>query len=190
MSDEIDHYMKQLVSKDDTERFNALQKMLEITEQNVTWFNEYKDTFITMLQDENSYHRSIALMLLCNLARNKKDRTEFKKILPLLMNLINDEKFITQRQYIQNIWKAALADKEYKDLIVNQLENEFLSCTSKKHYNLLRMDIIGSLGKIAKEIKDGKLMESVLSLIEREEDEKNKKKYKKAAEGETYVFKE
>ena len=52
-------------------------------------------------------------MLLCNLAKNDK-KHEFKSILNVLMPLIDDEKFITQRQYLQNIWKVAIVEKEIK----------------------------------------------------------------------------
>jgi hypothetical protein len=180
MSSGIDLYMEQLVSKDDGERYNALQEMLKITEQEVPWFEQYKDILISMLKNENSYHRSIAAMLLSNLAKNDKGHSEYKKILPLMMKLIDDEKFITQRQYIQCIWKVALVDKNYKEIIVSQLKNEFQKCISKKHYNLIQLDVISSLGKIIKETDDGKLREAVIELIESETDTKNKKKYKDA----------
>jgi len=175
MSKGIDIYMQHLRSKDDSERYTALQEMLKITEDKVPWFDQYKDELIEKLHDSNSYQRSIGMMLLCNLAQNNDSNKEYRKILETLLPMINDEKFITQRQYIQNIWKVALADSKYKNKIVKQLQNEFIECTKKKHYNLLRLDIVTSLKNIMKGTNDLKMNDIINELIEKEEDQKNRK---------------
>ena len=172
----IDIYVQQLKSKIDNERYNALKEMLEITNEKVVWFEKYKSEFINKLKDDNSYQRSIGMMILCNLAKNDSEKREFLGILPLLMELIDDEKFITQRQYLQNIWKVAVVNDEYKKRIAKQLEEEFLKCKHKKHYNLLRIDIISSLTEIMKAGNDDKIRLKISNLIEKEEDTKNRKK--------------
>ncbi len=99
------------------------------------------------------------------------------------MPLIDDEKFITQRQYLQNIWKVAIVDKEYRDKIINQLEKEFKSCTTKKHYNLIRLDIISSMIQIMNHEEKESVRNIVGEMINYETDEKSKKKYIKMIEG-------
>jgi hypothetical protein len=177
MATGIDIFMEQLRSKSDDERYNAFQEMLKITDEKVTWFNQYKDELIKKLKDNNSYQRSIGIMLLCNLAKNDTAEKEYKNILNNLLPFIDDEKFITQRQYIQNIWKVAVVDKEYSKVIVKQLKDEFGRCTSKKHYNLLRIDIITSLVSIMNKGNDTGIKNVIEMLIESENDPKNKKKY-------------
>ncbi len=182
MSADVETLVEMLSLKDDDTRYNAFLEMLKITEEKVEWFDQYKKIFLDKLSDENSYQRSIGAMLLCNLAKNDK-RHEFVAILKKLMPLIDDEKFITQRQYLQNIWKVAIVDKEYRDKIINQLEKEFKSCTTKKHYNLIRLDIISSMIQIMNHEEKESVRNIVGEMINYETDEKSKKKYIKMIEG-------
>jgi hypothetical protein len=131
-----------------------------------------------MLEDENSYQRTIGIMLLCNLAKNDKEKA-FRKILDRLLLCIDDEKFVTQRQYIQNIWKVAIIDDDYKELISKQLEVEFGKCITKPHSNLIRQDIVSSLKRIALKDNDKYMIKKIDEIIESEIDLKSKNKMKK-----------
>ena len=172
----IDIYIDNLGSKDDNIRYNALQEILKITEQPVEWFEEYYKIFVDKLDSDNSYQRSIGMMVLCNLVKNES-KNEYKEILPKIMKLVDDEKFITERQYLQNIWKIAVHESKYKVKIVKQLEIEYGECEKKKHYNLLRLDIIVSMYNISKKENDKELLDRIKRLIEKENDVKNRKKY-------------
>lgn len=176
MNADVKTLVEMLSLNDDTARYSAFQEMLKITENKVDWFNQYKKVFVDKLSDENSFQRSIGTMLLCNLAKNDKVH-EFVGILDRLMAIIDDEKFITQRQYLQNIWKVAIIEKEYRDRIVRQLVKEFKNCTAKKHYNLLRLDIFSSMIQIMKQDKDESIRGIIGEMINNEMDEKSKKKY-------------
>lgn len=181
MDTNIDVLMEMLSLKDDTARYGAFQELLKITNTPVAWFDQYRAILIEKLSDENSYQRSIGLMLLCNLAKSDTYH-EYRQIVDLLMPLINDEKFITERQYLQNIWKVAIVNEEYQRRIVPQLEKEFYACLSKKHFNLLRQDIIESMIKILEKIPTQEIKDSIGKIIEDEQDEKSKKKYIKMLE--------
>ncbi len=74
--------------------------------------------------------------------------------LKLLIELMEDEKFITSRQTIQTSWKVAIQLDELRDKIISCLlkmfsENRFLNL----HANLIRKDIIISLCNIRMFIK-------------------------------------
>jgi len=181
MSVDVNTLIEMLSLKDDTARYSAFQEMIKITEEKVDWFDQYKKVFVDKLSDENSYQRSIGAMLLCNLAKNDKKHV-FKSILNTMMILIDDEKFITQRQYIQNIWKVAIVDKEYRDRIIKQLEKEFKDCTTKKHYNLLRLDIFSSMIHIMEHEENEGIINIIGEMINSETDEKSRKKYIKILE--------
>lgn len=181
MSVDVKTLIEMLSLKDDTARYRAFQEILSLTEKKVDWFDQYKKELIKKLSDENSYQRSIGTMVLCNLAKNDK-KYEFKSILNVLMPVIDDEKFITQRQYLQNIWKVAIVEKEYKEKIVKQLEKKFKECTSKKHYNLLRLDILSSMIHIMNHEENESIRNFIGEMIDCETDEKSKKKYLKMLE--------
>jgi len=181
MDTTIDVLIEMLSLKDDTARYSAFQELLKITTTPVAWFDQYRAVLIEKLSDENSYQRSIGLMLLCNLAKNDAHH-EYRQIVDILMPLINDEKFITERQYLQNIWKVAIVNEEYQRKIVPQLEKEFYDCLSKKHFNLLRQDIIESMIKILEKVPTQEIKDSIGKMIEDEQDEKSKKKYIKMLE--------
>ena len=182
MSADVKTLIEMLSLKDDIARYSAFQEMMKITEEKVDWFDQYKRVFVEKLSDENSYQRSIGIMLLCNLAKNDKNH-EFKEIMDLLMPLIDDEKFITKRQFLQNIWKVAIVDKEYEDRITIRLEKEFKDCTTKKHYNLLRLDILSSMAQIMGRSENEGIRQVTGEMIACETDEKCRKKYLKVLEG-------
>lgn len=181
MSEDINTLIEMLSLKDDTARYSAFQELLKITEEKVDWFEEYRIALTQKLTDENSYQRSIGLMLLCNLAKDEK-KQEFNGILEKMMPLVNDEKFVTQRQYLQSIWKVAIVENKYRDQIVKQLKEEFKNCTTKKHYNLLRLDIISSMIKIMNTQDSESIRNIIREMINEETDEKSKKKYLKMLE--------
>ncbi len=182
MSTTIDDLMGRLSSPEDGTRYPAFQEMQRITEKRVDWFSQYKDQFMAKLASENSFQRNIGIILLCNLAKNDTNR-EYDTILDVLMPKIDDEKFITQRQYLQNIWKVAIVNPDYAERIVQQLEKEFRVCTHKDHYNLLRTDIIVSLRNIMQVHQKERIKALIDELIGAESDEKNKKKYRKMLDG-------
>jgi hypothetical protein len=59
-----------LSSTDDTIRMGALQTILKLTDQKVDWIYEVWDELFTKLKSENSFQRSIGIMVICNLAKS------------------------------------------------------------------------------------------------------------------------
>jgi hypothetical protein len=180
----IDILMERLKSAKDDERYSALTELLAITEEKVPWFAEYREELAAKLADANSYQRSIGAMLLANLAKSEGKKGEFGKLLPALMGLVDDEKFITERQYLQSVWKVALVDPAYEKQIVAQLRAEFAACAAKKHANLLRLDIVAGLAKIMAGTGEAGMRPEIEALIATEEGEKERTKYSAALEAE------
>jgi len=176
MKSEIDALFVGICSKEGKERLKALNQLLKITENKVEWFEEKYDELVEKLNNENSYQRSIGIMLLCNLAKSDKN-DKILSILPEIISHTRDEKFITARQCIQNIWKIAITNPQSGMEIMNHLKEQYMSCKNDKHYNLIRQDIIQSLYTIYCHNINEDLKADILNLIEREEDEKYKKKY-------------
>jgi hypothetical protein len=172
----IETLMERLSLTDDTARYEALKALLEITERPVEWYGRYREVLEAKLVHPNSYQRSIGVMLLCNLAKNDTGGG-FLETLGKMLPLVRDEKFITRRQCIQNLWKAAVVNPEYGRLVVERLESEFDACAGEKNYSLLRQDILSSLAALANAAGNEELRKKIAGMIGREEDEKNRKKY-------------
>jgi hypothetical protein len=176
MNKTIQKQIEELSSTDDKIRLEALQATLKLTETKVDWVYEVWDLLLEKLNHENSYQRSIGILLLCNLAKSDtEDRLRFA--LDRLLAHTNDERFITSRQCIQNIWKAAATTKSNRDKVLKHLEKRFIDCADEKHYNLLRQDIIQSMVLLSKHEKDDKLLSRVQGLTTKEPEAKYRKKY-------------
>jgi hypothetical protein len=168
--------MEDLGSIDDKIRLNALQTLLQITESKVDWIYEVWDQLLEKLDDENSYQRSIGILLLCNLAKSDTEDC-LRLALDRLLAHTKDEKFITSRQCIQNIWKAAATNKSNREKVLKHLEKRFGECANEKHYNLLRQDMIQSMMMLNKQAKDDELLIRSQKLIAKEQDMKYRKRY-------------
>jgi hypothetical protein len=59
-----------LASQDDKQHYNAFLAVLEATEWKVDWAYLVWDELVAKLAHDNSYQRSIAARVLCNLAKS------------------------------------------------------------------------------------------------------------------------
>jgi hypothetical protein len=172
----VNEWLDQTSSIEDSVRLKALQNLLRVTEVKVDWVYEAWDALAARLDHENSYQRSIAIMLLCNLTKSDEKNCLEADIDRLLAHT-RDEKFITSRQCIQNIWKAAAAHPALAPKIIAHLERTFHECARGPHPNLIRQDILQSLALLAASNGDESLLARAKALIEAEPDEKYRKKY-------------
>jgi hypothetical protein len=182
MESNIKECFSNLDSTDDKVRLNALQTILKATDGKVDWVYDVWELLLKKLKDENSYQRSIAIMVLCNLARSDREG-RLDGSLDLLLAHTRDEKFITTRQCIQSIWKLAMTNLHNRALVLDHLDLRFKDCVGEKHYNLIRQDIIQSIGTIAAEGKDSALFARAQGLIAQEHEEKYRRKYTAVLKG-------
>ncbi|MDD3168571.1 MAG: hypothetical protein PHC91_03780 [Eubacteriales bacterium] len=142
--------IKQLVEwlslKDDTIRYQAfqlLQKRSEFAEDVYL----YWDIFRKKLKSDNSYQRSIGLMLI---AENAKWDTEEKleETIKEYLELLNDEKPITIRQCVQSIAKIIPFKPELNDYIINNLISLDLMAIKETMRKSVLTDILNVLLEI------------------------------------------
>jgi hypothetical protein len=176
MNKDLKKSIDNLESKNDTIRLNALQSILENTEEQVDWVYEVWDHLFGKLDDENSYQRSIAIRVLCNLVKSDSENRILVSLNRLLAHT-RDEKFVTSRICIQSIWKVAASNSQTREIIVDHLEKLFKGCMEGKHYNLIRQDIIHSICLLYDKEKDNRILKSAEELIKKEKEEKYRKKY-------------
>ena len=120
MDEPIKAIFQDLGSTDDKIRSDALQLILNITENKVDWIYDVWEDLLDKLGNENSYQRSIGIMLLCNLAKSDT-QNRISACLNRILKYTRDDKFITSRQCIQNVWKIAAACEGTKEIIVDHL---------------------------------------------------------------------
>ena len=176
MDNKTREFIDNLGSSDDKIRLNALQTILKLTEDKVEWINDVWNLLVAKLDDENSYQRSIGIMVLCNLAKSDTEN-RVASILDRILAHTRDEKFITSRQCIQNVWKLALTGSQTKEIVLKHLEKRFKECTEENHYNLIRQDIVQSMRMVYDTEKDDGILARAKEIVKDEAEEKYRKKY-------------
>ena len=164
-----------LRSEDRELQNEAFFHILKETEKPVDWAYEVWDQLVEGLRHKDNHVRAISAQILANLAKSDP-KNRMKKDFPALMAVTRDEKFVTARHTLQSIWKVGMEPRMQKT-VVEALAAWFRNCASEKNQTLIRYDIIQDLRNLYDELKDEKIKEKALALIETEEDAKYKKKY-------------
>jgi len=166
----IDNLFVEIESKNDKVRYSAFQTLLNQTEEKVDWIYDKWYELLEKLDSDNSYQRSIGFMLLANLSKSDSDN-RMRQIITKLIQLFDDEKFITSRQCIQNIWKIAITNSAHKVLILDKLHKTYYENVHiNKHGNLIKQDVIFSMNKIYQSEKDNHILDTINELIDTEND--------------------
>ncbi|MET3699706.1 hypothetical protein SAMN05877753_10184 [Bacillus oleivorans] len=172
----IESYFQDLESQDKNIQYKAYQQIMTATEEKVDWAYEVWDRLKNNLTDRDNHKRSQAVQFLCNLAKSDPEGRLLEDF-HAIWEVTKDQKFVTARHSLQSIWKIGLAGTVQKELVLKSLASRFINSTHEKNFTLIRFDIIQSLRNLSDEIKDEKVKQIALELIEKEEDPKYKKKY-------------
>jgi len=168
----IDKLFSDLESTNDPIRYAAFKELETITDHVVPWIYDKWYILTDKLSSENSYQRNIGLKLLANLSKSDTEN-RIGAILDRYLELLEDNKFITSRQCLQNVWKIALDHGGIRKIIVQRLENSYSdNIHLKRHGNLIKQDIIGSLFRIYQYTHDKDLLFKINELVDSEIDSK------------------
>lgn len=176
MDKSIRRNLDDLWSEDRQLQNDAFTTMLHITEKPVGWAYDVWDELLANLTHKDNHNRAIAAQVLCNLAKSDpKNRMvqDFDKLLAVT----KDERFVSARHCLQALWKVGVAGRKQQKLYMEGLENRFQECTLEKNCTLIRYDILQSMQNVYDVVKDEKIKETALALIETEEDPKYRRKY-------------
>ncbi|MBN8582040.1 MAG: hypothetical protein J0L96_15335 [Anaerolineae bacterium] len=154
----------------------AYNFLMKETEKPVGWAYEAWDELIDGLMHKDNHVRAICGQLLGNLGKSDPKGRMFKDF-DKLLNVTRDEKFVTARHVMQNIWKVGLGGKKAQQLVVDGLEKRFHECVEEKNCTMIRYDINVALRNLYDATTSNEIKEKALKLIELEEDGKYKKKY-------------
>ena len=169
-------HLENIRSKDKELQNKAYFYILNITEKPVDWAYDVWDEMVAGLTHTDNHVRAIAAQVLCNLAKSDpKDR--ILKDFSALLEVTKDERFVTARHCMQALWKVGAAGKKQQKIYMEGLERRFRECITEKNCTLIRYDILQSMRNVYDAVKDEKIKEKALELIETEDDLKYRKKY-------------
>jgi hypothetical protein len=169
-------HLDNLFSEDREIQNSAFFYILDVTDKPVDWAYDMWDDLAAGLRHKDNHVRAIAAQVLCNLAKSDPENRMLKDFNALLA-VTKDERFVTARHCMQALWKVGRVGKKQQELLVDGLGGRFKECITEKNCTLIRSDILQSLRNLYDEVKDGKIKEKALELIETEADPKYRKKY-------------
>jgi hypothetical protein len=176
MDSKTREYLNNLRSEERELQNQAFFYILEATEKPVDWAYEVWDQLVEGLSHQDNHVRAISAQILCNLVKSDPEN-RMKKNFPALMEVTKDERFVTARHCLQSIWRVGASSKKMQKTVVDALADRFKNCVTEKNCTLIRYDIIQGLRNLYDEVKDEKIKEKALELIDTEEDLKYRKKY-------------
>jgi hypothetical protein len=164
-------YLDNLRSED-----RALQNVIQATDKPVDWVYDVWDDMVAGLTHKDNHVRAISAQVLCNLAKSDSKQRMLKDF-DALLAVTKDERFVTARHCMQNLWKVGAAGKPQQQVLLDGLERRYQECITEKNRTLIRYDIIHGLRNLYDVVKDEAIREKALALIETEADTKYRKKY-------------
>ncbi len=154
----------------------AYSFLLEAAAKPVSWAYEVWGELVQALHDKDNRKRSIAAQLLCHLALSDPEGRILRD-LDKLLAVTKDEKFVTARHCLQALWRIGTAGKKQQEKLVDGLASRFAECLAEKNCTLIRYDILEGLRRLYDAVKDEKIRQKALALIETESDLKYRRKY-------------
>jgi hypothetical protein len=169
-------HVSNLNSQDRDLQNEAYYAIIEATSQPIDWAYDVWDDMVAGLTHKDNHVRAISAQVLCNLAKSDPEY-RMQQAFPALLNVTKDERFVTARHCLQNLWKVGAVDQPRQQMLLAGLEQRYNECASEKNCTLIRYDIIKGMRDLYDHAPDETIREQALALIETEPDEKYRKKY-------------
>lgn len=176
MGSDIEAHLSAIQSKDRELQGLAFQALVAATMGPVAWAYDVWDQLQSLLLNEDNRCRAIAAQILCRLA-GSDPKLRMVLSIPKLIAVTRDERFVTARHCMQNLWRIGVAGKTQRGVLVDELAGRFHECKSEKNCTLIRYDIIECLRMIHDQVGDELIRLRALELIDTEMDLKYRKKY-------------
>ena len=141
-----------LIEKDDNFRYKCFLLLQSRSEQQPDVY-PFWDMFVEKLQCENSYQRSLGLMLIAENTRWDQ-AGKFETIIETYLSLCDDEKPVTVRQCIQGLGKVVPCKPACHGRITEKLTAIDLMQRKETQRKLLLLDILSVLILIQKHRPD------------------------------------
>jgi hypothetical protein len=141
-----------LIEKDDNFRYKCFL-LLQGRSEKYEDVYPYWDMFVGKLDSENSYQRSLGLMLIAENVRWDSSG-KFNSIVDLFLTFCDDEKPVTVRQCVQSLCKIVPYNEACHERIVEKLISIDLVQRKETQRKLLLLDILSVLTLVRKNKAD------------------------------------
>lgn len=175
---DVPELLEDIQSPDKDVQGRAFETLMAATDTLVDWPDDAWDRLVTALSHPNNRTRAIAAQLLCNLAKSADDG-QVLTVLPALLAVTHDERFVTARHCLQSLWKIGVAGPTPPDAYRRALAARFAEAADEKNGTLVRADIIESLRRVHDDTGDKAIEATAEELLASEQDDKYRRKYTK-----------
>ncbi len=162
-SDELHRLIDWLSEKDDKIRYQAFL-LIQSRSGSFDDIYGYWDVFYEKLKSENSYQRSIGLMLIAENVRWDNEN-KFEKIMEDYALHFNDDKPITVRQCIQSLQKIIPFKKQLHFIIADKIMDIDISSIRATMQKLVLLDILEILSMIRKYRTNDRIESYILNAL-------------------------
>ncbi len=144
--------------------YNSYYIISRASELKPKLFYKYWDDFLLLLNHQNSYHRDFGLNLLANLTQVDTEN-KFSLVFDEYFSHVDDEKFMTSRQCIQNA--AMILTNKYE--LIEDITNIVLDIDTRcdfpeKQKALLKSDVIDLLDEFYEQINNKEMINEFVKL--------------------------
>jgi hypothetical protein len=143
---DVNFLVQTLAEKDDAIRYSAFL-LLQANSREFPYTYEHWSVLEGKLESDNSYQRSLGVMLIAENVKWDKNG-KFEKTISKYLNCCTDEKFITARQTIQGLANILEATNKYDKKILQALSQLPISQYKENQQRLLKKDITSILEKL------------------------------------------
>jgi hypothetical protein len=140
--------VEKLSEKDDVIRYNAFL-LLQANSREFPYTCEHWNALEDKLENDNSYQRSLGLMLIAENVRWDR-ASKFDKAIGKYLGCCADEKFITARQAIQGLANVLDATDKYNNQIKQHLSKLQFSQYKENQQKLLTKDVANIIKQMDK----------------------------------------
>lgn len=161
--EDISQLVEWLSLKDDKIRYRAFL-LLQSRSSKTEDVYPYWDVFQSKLKNENSYQRSIGLMLIAENVKWDKEK-KIEKTIDEYLELLNDEKPITIRQCIQSLKKIVPYAANLNQKIASKLIAINLAAIKETMRKSILLDILNALLVIRKDLKTDEIEQYMLDAL-------------------------
>jgi hypothetical protein len=147
-ANDVEYLVEMLSEKDDKLRYNAFL-LLQAHSKDADTVYKHWNKLEMKLDSDNSYQRSLGIMLLAENVRWDKEG-KFAGVIGKYFACCNDEKFITARQTIQALGEVAKATNKYNQAIGEGLAGLDFSKYRENQQSLLKRDVAATQKLLAK----------------------------------------
>jgi hypothetical protein len=151
-TEDIPFLVNLLVEKDDNLRYHALL-LLQNRSSSRPDVYPFWDELVKKFNSENSYHRSIGLMLIADNVR-WDSAGKFDAILDKFLAMVDDEKPVTVRQCVQSLCRIAPHKQHLIPRIHEKLLAIDIAARKETQQKILLMDILSVFAVTRRYVKD------------------------------------